>query len=134
MATRAFAPGFRLSKYDVVVLLVGGVGGAACLGVDFRLAFGVWYVVAHFFLFCNVLRMARVSELVWAGVFVGLVIATVNLDLISWPLGIGCSLFTTVVVAAIEIRKPSYHGVGWRRINPGLPEWWRAHQALGERV
>jgi hypothetical protein len=27
-----------------------------------------------------------------------------------------------VVVA--EMLKPSYHGVGWQRINPRLPEWW----------
>jgi hypothetical protein len=26
--------------------------------------------------------------------------------------------------------KPSYHGVGWQWINPGLPTWWESRNAL----
>jgi hypothetical protein len=25
------------------------------------------------------------------------------------------------------LKKPSYHGVGWRCINPELPAWWEAN-------
>jgi hypothetical protein len=32
-------------------------------------------------------------------------------------------------VVIVEMRKPSYHGVGWQRINPGLPAWWDARVA-----
>jgi len=30
----------------------------------------------------------------------------------------------TVAVVVVEMCKPSYHGVGWQRINPRLREWW----------
>jgi hypothetical protein len=30
-----------------------------------------------------------------------------------------------VIVVIIERRRPSHHGVGWRKLNPRLPEWWR---------
>ncbi len=133
MAIRTFAPGFRLSAIDFVILIVGGIGGASCLRIDFWLAVAVWYVVAHFFLFCNVLRMTRSLEFVWAGIFVCLVVAAVQLEWFSWPVVLGCSLSTTLLLAAIEIRRPSYHGVGWRKLNPGLPEWWQANQASGDR-
>lgn len=129
---KTFAPGFRLSAIDVLILVAGGIGGAACLLVDFRLAIGVWYVVVHFFLFCNVLRMTRLLEFIWAGIFISLAVASVQLALFSWPLGLGCSLSTTVLLAAIEVRMSSYHGVGWQKLNPRLPEWWQARQVSGD--
>jgi hypothetical protein len=32
----------------------------------------------------------------------------------------------TGIVVVVEMRKPSYHGVGWKWINPGLPAWWES--------
>jgi len=32
---------------------------------------------------------------------------------------------STIICVAVEMRKPSYHGVGWKWINPKLPEWWK---------
>jgi len=129
LATGTFAPGFRLSATDVVIVIVGGGAGVAGLQIDLWLAVAMWYVVAHFFLFCNVLRMNRSLEFLWAGLFVCLAVAVVRLELSSWPVMLGCFLSVTALFAAIEVRRPSYHGVGWRSLNPGLPEWWQANQA-----
>lgn len=129
MNQRAFAPGFRLSVLDVVVL----VGGTAATIV---LSMFVWwwgfvpaFVLAHFFLFCNVVRMARPLELLWGGVFVVLAGATVAFETPGWLVTALVSLLVTVAVVIVEMRKPSYHGVGWQRINPGLPAWWEARLA-----
>lgn len=130
---RTFAPGFRLSRTDVITLFVGGVGGAACMLIDANLAVGVWFVVAHFFAFCNVLRMRRWLELTWAGAFVLLVLASVQFDLLAWPVAFGGSLAVTLVCTTIELRSPSYHGAGWRALNPGLVDWWQANQKKSSR-
>jgi hypothetical protein len=91
--------------------------------------FVVAFVLAHFFLFCNVVRMARPLELTWAAVFVVLAGATVAFGTPGWLATAAVSLVVTVVVAVVEMRKPSYHGVGWRWVNPGLPTWWEARVA-----
>ena len=123
-AKHAFAPGFRLSALDVIILVVGVVTAFALVMVVCWGGFVVGFVVAHFFLFCNVVRMARLLELAWAGVFVALAAATVALDAPGWPVTATVSLVATVVVVVVQMRKPSYHGLGWQWINPGLPAWW----------
>jgi hypothetical protein len=129
MKQAAFAPGFRLSVVDVFVL----VGGTAA---SIALSMYVWwwglvpaFVLGHFFLFCNVIRMARPLELVWAGMFVALAGATVAFETPGWLVTLVLSLLVTVVVVVVELRKPSYHGVAWQWINPGLPAWWEARVA-----
>ena len=121
-----FAPGFRLSVLDMTILTVG-------LAATFALATVVWwwgfvfgFVLGHFFLFCNVVRMARPLELAWTAVFVVLAAATVALGTPGWQVTVSVSLFTTVVMVVVQIRKPSYHGLGWRLINPELPNWWES--------
>jgi hypothetical protein len=125
----AFAPGFRLSALDVIILVAGAVAAFALAMVIWWWGFVVGFALAHFFLFCNVVRMARSLELAWATVFVVLVAATVALDAPVWPVTASVSLVATVVVVVVQMRKPSYHGLGWRCINPGLPAWWEARKA-----
>ena len=131
---RAFAPGFRLSVLDVTVLVVGVVAALALAMMVWWWGFVVGFVVAHFFLFCNVVRMARPLELAWAGIFVALAAATVALDAPGWPVTASVSLVATVVVVVVEMRKPSYHGLGWQWINPGLPAWWDAWKGEQRRT
>ena len=126
MAERTFQPGFRLSSLDVVVLLVGGVASACAAFVNMWFGIAIAFVVSHFFLFCNVLRMSRPLELVWATVFCGLAIAAITFRLLPWPVVLAVSAVVTVIVAIIEARRPSYHGVGWRQLNPRLREWWQS--------
>jgi hypothetical protein len=124
---REFAPGFRLSVRDVVVLVLGAAAAAYLFTLEPWWGFIVAFVVGHFFLFCNVVRMARPLELTWAAVFLALASATLLAEAPGWPVTAGASLVATLVVVGLQVRKPSYHGVGWRRINPGLRAWWDAH-------
>jgi hypothetical protein len=128
-AKHAFAPGFRLSALDVFILAVGVVAALALAMVVWWWGFVMGFVLGHFFLFCNVVRMARPLELGWAAVFLALAAGTVALDVPGWSVTASVSLVATVVVVMVEMRKPSYHGLAWQRINPGLPAWWEAWKA-----
>ena len=97
--------------------------------IDRWLGIAVAFVVLHFFLFCNVLRMSRPLELVWAGIFAVLAIATISQELLPWPVVFAVSSVVTIVVGFIETRRSSYHGIGWQKLNPRLPEWWRSAAA-----
>jgi O-antigen ligase len=90
-----------------------------------RLGIAMGFVVAHFFLFCNVLRMSRALELMWAGLFIVLAGFTILTGSPTWVVTLAVSFVATVILAIVEMRKPSYHGVFWKRINPGLPNWWQ---------
>ena len=126
MQKHNFAPGFRLSVPDVIILAIGTATAIALATVIWWWGFVIGFVLGHFFLFCNVVRMARPLELAWAGVFVTLAGATVVVDTPGWLVTVLVSLLVTAVVVAVEMRKPSYHGLGWQWINPGLPAWWNS--------
>jgi hypothetical protein len=127
MTTPHFAPGFRLSTLDLAVLIIGIIATAGLSAWTPSLGFIVGFVVIHFFLFCNIVRLARSLELIWSAVFLVLAASTIVQDVPSWLTTTIVSLFETAVVVLIEARKPSYHGVCWQRINPNLKEWWDAH-------
>ena len=55
---RKFQPGFRLSMSDVIVLVVGAVACAYAMTVDRWFGIAIAFVVLHFFLFCNMVRMS----------------------------------------------------------------------------
>lgn len=131
MPGRNFQPGFRLSGLDVLVLVVAGIASAYTMTIDRWLGVAIGFVVLHFFIFCNVLRMSRSLELVWAGIFAALAVAAIALSLLSWPIVFAASSVVTIIVAFIETRRPSYHGVGWQILNPRLPEWWQSTTAGG---
>lgn len=129
MQNHTFAPGFRLSGLDVIILVIGVVTALALATVVWWWGFVIGFVLGHFFLFCNVVRMARPLELAWAGVFVVLAAATVAAETPGWLVTASASLVVTAVVVVVEMRKPSYHGLGWQWINPGLPAWWESRMA-----
>ncbi len=109
---------------DALVILIGIILAGGAWRVDHHLAAAIVYVVGHFFLFCNVIRMARPLELIWAVVFLTLCAVAVGFAWISWPLVFLISGGVTIIVTIIQTRAPSYHGVGWKLINPALPDWW----------
>jgi hypothetical protein len=131
MTEPKFAPGFRLSGLDVLILVAGGAGAVAYAFVDRWMGMAVGFVVAHFFLFCNILRITRRAELIWAATFVLFAAAAMGEVLLSWPLAFALSAGVTLIAALVELRRPSYHGVGWRTLNSKLPEWWRAQTGGG---
>ncbi len=121
-----FKPGFRLSAVDVVILVIGFVAAAFSGFVIPALGVAIAFVVAHFFLFCNVVRMDRPLELVWAALFAALAALTILTNYPGWPASFAAALIATVTLVTVQARQPSYHGVFWQRINPELPNWWEA--------
>jgi hypothetical protein len=124
---RTFRPGFRFSKLDAVILLVGLYISADTASVYPWVGIAIGFVIAHFFLFCNLVRMARPSELAWSALFVLLASSTILVGSPQWPMTLAISFAVTVVLIGLEMRKPSYHGVFWRQINPELLQWWQEH-------
>jgi hypothetical protein len=121
-----FKPGFRFSAFDALLLVSGALGSLLFWSRTWWLGLVIAFVVGHFFLFCNVFRISRRLELVWAVVFLLLALFTVVSDRPTWTTTVLLSLAITIVVVGIELRKPSYHGVGWSRINPNLRQRWDA--------
>lgn len=131
MPLNQFKPGFRISSIDVVVLISGIALSSwiATFNVGIGIGIAIAFVVAHFFLFCNILRMPRSFELIWAGTFVLLTAVCLSAELMTWPIVFAVSVLLTLVLTAIAVKRPDYHGVGWQRINPSLPHWWANHMA-----
>jgi len=51
---------FRLSTIDVIVLVAGAITASALATLNYwSWGFVIAFVLGHFFLFCNVVRMAR---------------------------------------------------------------------------
>ena len=126
-----FRPGFRWSAVDALVLLAGA-GGTALLWPHSReLAFICSFVVGHFFLFCNVFRIGRLPELVWAGVFLLLASGTLLAGTPSLFTTASSTLFLSLGLIMREMRLPRYHGVLWQKVNPGLPQWWQSRRTDG---
>jgi len=127
MPDRRFAPGFRISVFDALILLTGGVGAFLAASHAWWAGVIIGFVVGHFFLFCNVFRIARRPELIWAAAFTFLAACTFLTGLPGWIGTVACSLLLSVVLIVREMRKPYYHGVGWSSLNPGLRAWWEAN-------
>ena len=122
-----FRPGFRLSEVDVGVLIVGVVGSLLLARVHEPLGIAAMLSVLHFFLFCNVLRMNRTFELIWAATFVLLSACTMLTGIPTWLQTYMVTLTVTAVLSLIQVLMPSYHGVLWAVVNPNLPRWWEAN-------
>ena len=124
----AFAPGFRFSATDAAALLLGAAATAAIAAVHAGLGAAAGIAVGAFFLFCNVVRASRPAELTWAAASLALSAAAAA-GVVGWPVALGAAVAAALAVWGYELRRPGYHGVGWRRFNPELPAWWRAHAA-----
>ncbi len=122
--TLKFQPGFRLSEMEVGIILLGVCVSVLLGRFDERLGMMVLFVLAHFFLFCNVLRMSRPLELIWAGFFVLLAGSTFYFGFPQWNITMAAMLGMTLILVFIQCLLPSYHGVLWRKINPNLEQWW----------
>lgn len=127
-----FSPGFRLSIMDIVVLIAGATGSLLAAQIQLWFGMAIAFTVGHFFLFCNVFRMPRYLELTWAALFLLLLVSTAIMQQPGWSTSFALSLAVTVVVVVFQMRQPSYHGIGWKTINPQLPQWWEAHYERNE--
>lgn len=133
--TPGFRPGFRLSIFDMAAIspiITLGIAASLIAGSHVKeLGAAIFVVVGHFFLFCNVFRVARSLELAWSFGFLALAFCSVWFGVPSWPATFGLAAASSLVVIGLEMRKPSYHGIFWRRINPGLLEWWQSNREQG---
>ncbi len=121
-----FKPGFRLSLMDAAVIVLGIAGGLFLARLDPLFGFLVGFVVGHFFLFCNVFRISRPPELIWAAVFTALSGATLVTGLPGWNATIGTSILIAILAILRETGAPSYHGIFWRHFNPDLETRWKS--------
>jgi hypothetical protein len=127
MKNRDFQPGFRISITDGLVVVIGAVAAIGLYPTSPDISFAIALPVGHFFLFCNTFRIARKPELVWAGIFLVLAYLTIEAGALTWPVTTGLSLLVASFLILLETRKPSYHGVLWRKLNPTLQEWLEQH-------
>ncbi len=115
--------GFRFSLTDAVALAAFG----ATVAILRRLDSGLWWVVAiaagHFFLFCNVFRVMRRRDLLWAALFVLNVALWLLVGRLDWFNVLACQLPVTAGVIAWEIRAVRYHGIFADRLNPNLADY-----------
>ncbi len=130
MKEKTFSPGFRLSLLDVIVLILGCVLAYYLKEINSKVSYVVLFVVGHFFYFCNVVRMSRVPELIWASCFVLLCGISQYHHAITVNIIFIISLLITAVLTYKEIQKPSYHGIFWSKINPDLEDWFYQRHKL----
>jgi len=123
-----FKPGFRLSLFDLVVLIAEMIRAFVVGAQVWWAGLVIGFVVGHFFLFCNVFRIARKPELIWAAVFTVPTGSTVLTGMPGWIATFALSFLVAVVLIYLETNKPDYHGIGWQSINPGLREWWETER------
>lgn len=103
--------GFRFSTIDAIAIIV--CVGATVWGLTEMgpLAWAFPFVLGHFFLFCNVFRVRRKPELVWAASF--LILATCCLLAeVSFLHAMWMVLPVTVGVLVYAVRQPGYRGIG----------------------
>lgn len=102
--------GFRMMWWDPIAMLL--CGAAVWAGWD---VLGPWtliapYVLGTFFLFCNVFRVRRNAELVWAVSFLVNAVAWLQVAPSLVGIVVTQSVLTAVVIAC-EVRSPGYRGI-----------------------
>ena len=115
--------GFRLSVMDVVVLIIALAGVMGMRRAGHELWWVVTAVVGHFFLFCNVFRVRRSLELIWAGLFLANMAWWQAQGQAGWLPTMRYQAPITLIVIAIEMTSSRYHGIGARLVNRRLDDY-----------
>lgn len=115
--------GFRFSVLDAVVLLLAVPATWLLWPRIGSMAGVIPLAIGHFFLFCNVFRIHRTKELIWAAICVANVSTWAALDTIWWSGILAVQLPATTIVIVMEMRGPWYHGILARRINARLDDY-----------
>ena len=115
--------GFRFSPTDAVALILFGAAVSILHRFGSSLSWIVAMVAGHFFLFCNVFRVVRRRELIWAVTFVANVALWLSLGRLDWPNVLACQLPISAGVIAWELRATRYHGILADRLNARLTDY-----------
>lgn len=118
--------GLRFGPGDASFLLICAIATVLLWQSLPQLAPIVPLACGAFFLFCNVFRIARKLELIWAGLLLLNVGALLALNAFSWLLILGIQIPLTGIVLWIEIRSPRYHGIFATQLNPHLQRYLQA--------
>jgi hypothetical protein len=108
--------GFRLWVSDAAVLTVSAAATPLLWLLVGSVAPLLPLVVGHFFLFCNVFRVHRWSELAWTG----LLLLNAGVWMLAGQFGMLRLFLTqspfTLAAIMIALLAPGYHGVGYRLV------------------
>ncbi|GAA6136811.1 hypothetical protein NBRC116583_05580 [Arenicella sp. 4NH20-0111] len=129
MKNEDFNPGFRLSIFDLAVIILGLAGAWYLRDISNEFSLVILFVLGHFFYFCNISRMSRMPEIIWAICFVISYGVGVFYGIVTVAEAFVISFIITIVLTVLEARKPSYHGVLWSKINPGAQDWFDRNKA-----
>lgn len=115
--------GFRFNLTDAVILIISVAASAWLLTSHNPFWWLIPFVVMHFFLFCNIFRVRRAFELIWAAIFICLNMWCALRA--NWNLAIVCAiqLPATICVLAAEIPSRRYHGIFARQWNSSLDDY-----------
>ncbi len=114
--------GFRFSWTDTFTLVVFGAAAVGLYHLSANLCCLLIIPVAHFFLFCNVFRMLRRREIIWAVLFVINVALWVLAGHFEWQNVLFCQIPVSLGTIYFEIRSSRYHGIFADRVNPRLKD------------
>ena len=115
--------GFHVSVRDALVLAAGAVATLLLWDRLGPLALLFPVVLGHFFLFCNLVRLWRRYELIWAAVFMVNLGAWLLSGTLNWWGVLAVQTPLTLALVALQLRSPFYHGVFARRINARLDDF-----------
>jgi hypothetical protein len=100
---------------------------AAVVVVTRRLDSPVWWLIAivagHFFLFCNVFRIIRRREFIWAGLFILNVGIWAWFGGLAWYRVLACQIPVTAALIVADMRGPLYHGIFAKKLNSRLNDY-----------
>lgn len=130
MSKPSFSPGFFISLVDIVVLFAGLIGAISLGFQAWWAGFIIGFVVFHFFLFCNVFRIPRASELIWAFVFFVLAGSTILTNTPGWSVTFIASMVLSSFLVWKATKGDAYHGICWRIWNPNLKERWLSQNSI----
>ncbi len=117
--------GLWLSVFDAGVLATGAIATAFAWRAVGVFALLIPFVIGHFFLFCNIFRVPRNLELTWAATFIVGAALWLSVAIVPLWLVISVQGLVTVSIIVLAMRRPSYHGVFSRRLNPHIDEYLR---------
>ena len=115
--------GFILSTSDGIILSAGLILTWFVWGKVGEFSFFIPFVLGHFFLFCNVFRIRRKQELLWAATFIINGFIWSALGRYSIFILFGLQILLTGIILILEMTRPDYHGIFCRNINKQMDDY-----------